>query len=62
VVVMFLGGLMHFPAWLKDVSPFTHLPMLPAESFAWAPVLGLLAAAVAIGAAGFAALRHRDIA
>ena len=62
VIVMFLGELMHFPAWLKDVSPFTHLPMLPAESFAWAPVLGLLAAAVAIGAAGFAALRHRDIA
>jgi putative exporter of polyketide antibiotics len=36
--------------------------MLPAESFAWARVLGLLAAAAAVGAAGFAALRHRDIA
>jgi ABC-2 type transport system permease protein len=62
VIVMLLGELAHFPGWLKGVSPFTHLPMLPAESFAWAPVLGLLAAAAALGAAGFAALGHRDIA
>jgi ABC-2 type transport system permease protein len=60
VVVMLLGELAHFPQWLRDVSPFTHLAMLPAESFAWAPVLWLLAGAGAVGAAGFAALRHRD--
>lgn len=62
VIVMFLGELAHFPGWLKAVSPFSHLAMLPAESFAWAPVLGLLAAAAAVGASGFVALRHRDIA
>jgi ABC-2 type transport system permease protein len=62
VLVMFLGETMHFPRWLKAVSPFTHLPLAPAESFAWAPVLWLLAAAAAVGAAGFAALRHRDLA
>jgi ABC-2 type transport system permease protein len=61
VIVMLLGELMHFPRWLVGVSPFTHLAMLPAEPFAWAPVLGLLAASAAVGAAGFAALRHRDI-
>jgi ABC-2 type transport system permease protein len=62
VLVMLLGELMHFPQWLQGISPFTHLALLPAEPFAWAPVLWLLAAAAVVGAAGFAALRHRDLA
>jgi putative exporter of polyketide antibiotics len=35
---------------------------VPAQSFAWAPVIWLLAIAAAVGGSGFAALRHRDLA
>jgi ABC-2 type transport system permease protein len=62
VVVMLFGELLHFPDWLKSLSPFSHLALVPAQSFAWAPVIWLLVIAAAVGASGFAALRHRDLA
>ena len=62
VVVMFFGELLRFPQWVKDVSPFAHLALVPAQPFALAPLLWLLAAVALVGTAGFAALRHRDIA
>ena len=30
-VVMLFGDLFGLPQWLQDVSPFEHLPMVPAE-------------------------------
>jgi ABC-2 type transport system permease protein len=61
VVVMLFGETLRIPEWAKDVSPFAHLPQAPAQPFAAGPVLSLLATALAITAAGFAALRHRDV-
>jgi polyether ionophore transport system permease protein len=58
---MFFGELLRFPQWLRDISPFSHLALQPAQPFAWAPLIWLQAAAVAAGAVGFAALRHRDL-
>lgn len=57
-----LGALFELPQWLLDVSPFTHVPAVPAEAFTAAPLLWLGAAAVALGAVGFAAFRRRDLA
>lgn len=61
VVVMFFGDLLSFPQWVKDLSPFSHLALMPAQPFAWAPVLWLLAATSLAGVAGFAAFQHRDV-
>ncbi len=61
VLVMFFGELLRLPSWLVDLSPFSHLALAPAEPFAWAPVLAELALAATLGAAGFAALRRRDL-
>jgi ABC-2 type transport system permease protein len=61
VVVMFFGELLRFPQWVKDISPFSHLALVPAQPFAVAPLLWLLAVAAVAGAGGFVALRHRDI-
>jgi ABC-2 type transport system permease protein len=61
VVVLFFGELLQLPGWLVDLSPFTHLALVPAESFAWGPVLWQLALAVVLGVAGTAALRRRDL-
>jgi ABC-2 type transport system permease protein len=60
-VVMLFGEVLRFPAWVTQLSPFTHLALVPAEPFAWAPFLWLLAVAAALGAAGVLALRRRDI-
>jgi ABC-2 type transport system permease protein len=57
-----LGKLFELPQWLLDVSPFTHVPLVPAEPFTATPVLWLSAVALALGALGFAAFRRRDLA
>ncbi len=46
-VVMLFGDLFTIPSWVQDLSPFEHLPMVPAESFSWTPVLVLTTVAAA---------------
>jgi polyether ionophore transport system permease protein len=60
-VVMLFGDLFQLPQWLQDVSPFEHLPMVPAEDFSWGPVLGVAAVAVLLSVAGQLAFRRRDV-
>lgn len=59
--VMMFGTILQLPAWLIDVSPFSHTPLLPSEPMAWPPVLVLVAVVAVLTAAGFAGLRRRDI-
>jgi ABC-2 type transport system permease protein len=55
------GDLLNLPGWLVDLSPFTHLPAMPGGVLEWTPLVGLTVVAVAVGAAGLAALRRRDL-
>lgn len=60
-VVGWLGTLLEFPPWLNDLSPFAHVPAVPAEQATAAPLLVmalLTAVALALGWAGF---RRRDV-
>ena len=60
-VVMLFGELFQLPQWLQDVSPFEHLPMVPAEDFAWGPVLGVGLVAALLSVAGQLAFARRDV-
>lgn len=55
------GDLFDLPDWATSWSPFTMLPLLPAEEFEWAPTLGLLAAGGALAAAGVVGFVRRDL-
>ncbi|MFA9432334.1 ABC transporter permease [Egicoccus sp. AB-alg2] len=57
-----LGAVLDLPQWVLNVSPFTHVPLVPAAPMAWLPVGVLLAVAAALSAAGFALFRRRDLA
>jgi polyether ionophore transport system permease protein len=61
VVVLLFGRALRLPAWVTDVSPFSHLALAPAEPFAWAPFTVLLALALLVGVLGVGALRRRDL-
>ena len=43
VVVSFFGELLQLPDWVVDLSPFSHLALVPAEPLAWGPLLALFA-------------------
>jgi ABC-2 type transport system permease protein len=53
------GGLFGVPRWLRDVSPFTHTPGIPAAHVDWAGTLWLLAVAVVLGASALTIARRR---
>ncbi|TMW72890.1 ABC transporter permease [Alteribacter natronophilus] len=61
-LVVYLGELLQFPEWLKNLSPFGYVPQVPVEelSFTVLAVLTLVAAVLVI--AGFTGYRRRDIA
>jgi polyether ionophore transport system permease protein len=61
VLLTEVGALFGLNQWVVDVNPFAHVPKLPGSAFSVAPVLWLTAVAVALGAAGLAGLRRRDL-
>ncbi|MBA0053004.1 ABC transporter permease [Streptomyces sp. AJS327] len=60
-VVGYLGEILRLPDWAKNLSPFGHVPRLPAESLTWTPLLLLTALAAALVACGLLGLRARDL-
>ncbi len=55
-----LGGLLELPQAVLNLSPFTHVPAVPAAALTATPILGLLAAAAVLTVVGLLAFRHRD--
>jgi ABC-2 type transport system permease protein len=55
------GATLGVPAWGQDLSPFTHVPKVPAVPFDAAPVTGLVVAMTVFASVGLARLRHRDL-
>jgi ABC-2 type transport system permease protein len=61
VVVMMFGEALQLPDWLRDLSPFEHLALVPAVSVDWAAALGVLGIAAVMAAAGQVAFLRRDL-
>lgn len=49
------------PDWMMNLSPFGHVPSMPAQEGRVLPLVLLVAVAAAVAAAGLAGLRRRDI-
>jgi ABC-2 type transport system permease protein len=60
-LVSVLGPLLGLPDWVLDLSPFQHVPQLPAADFSAGPLLALTAVAAALTAVGLAGVRRRDL-
>ncbi|WP_068159448.1 ABC transporter permease [Rhodococcus phenolicus] len=61
VLIGQIGPLLNLPQWVMDLSPFVHVPALPAADLRAMPLIVLTVVAVLLAAAGVAALRRRDI-
>lgn len=62
VLVNLFGQSLQLSHWMLDISPFTHVPRPPGGSVSAQSLASLSVIAVALGAAGLASLRRRDIA
>lgn len=56
-----VGELLNLPDWSVGLSPYTHTPALPVESFSLTPAMVLVATAAAVVAAAHWRYRSRDI-
>lgn len=61
VVMLLFGELLRLPQWLRDLSPFTHFALVPAQPMAWGPFLAVLSLALAAGTVGVLAFQRRDL-
>jgi ABC-2 type transport system permease protein len=55
------GELLRLDQWALDLSPFVHLPRVPAAEFTATPLAWLAVLALALGAVGLAGFRRRDL-
>ncbi len=60
-VVGLLSETLHLPQWTRNVSPFQHVPALPAASFELRPLVLLLVVAAGLVLIGLVAMNRRDI-
>lgn len=61
MVVTEFSILWGLPAWLDDLSPFTHSPAMPGGDVQPLPLLLLTGTALLLTGLGLAAWRHRDV-
>jgi len=57
-----LGRILQFPQWSLNLSPFSHIPALPAAELTMTPLLVLTSLAVLLVAIGLAGFQRRDVA
>ncbi|WP_406726310.1 ABC transporter permease [Streptomyces sp. GD-15H] len=60
-VVGYLGQILQFPSWMNNLSPFGHVPRLPAADMNWLPLLLLSLVAAGLVWLGLAGFRRRDL-
>jgi len=61
LLITLIGPILQLDQVFLDVSPFTHIPKVPAAALTATPLLWLTAVAAALLATGLAGLRRRDI-
>jgi ABC-2 type transport system permease protein len=60
-VLTLLGPALDWPSWVLNLSPFTHVSLVPADPWAATSGLVMLAIGAALVAIGMTAFQRRDI-
>ena len=55
------GVLFKLPSWVIDLSPFQHVPAIPAQDFSAQPLIILTAIAAGLVSIGMVGFRRRDV-
>lgn len=60
-VLALFGAVLDLPQWVLDLSPFTHVPQVPAADVDWLPLGVMSLLGVALIGAGLLGLERRDV-
>jgi ABC-2 type transport system permease protein len=60
-VIGSFAAILDLPDWTLNLTPFGHIPALPAVAMDWTPVLTLTAIAAGLVALGLTGFRRRDL-
>lgn len=60
-VVVYLGGLFQFPAWVQKLSPFGHIAKIPIEEMNFASAMILTGIAAVLIITGMIGYKRRDV-
>jgi ABC-2 type transport system permease protein len=60
-VIGMFGVLFKLPSWVIDLSPFQHVPAIPAQDFSAQPLIILTAVAAGLVGIGLFGFRRRDV-
>jgi ABC-2 type transport system permease protein len=58
---LFGGATLQLPQWMQDISPFTHIPKVPAAEVSITPLASLLAISAVLAVAGLVIYRRRNL-
>jgi ABC-2 type transport system permease protein len=58
---LFGAATMQLPQWVQNISPFTHVPKVPAADVTTVPILSLVALSAVLAVAGLVAFRRRKL-
>jgi ABC-2 type transport system permease protein len=61
LVIGMFGPLFELPSWVIGVSPFQHVPAIPAQDFSARPLITLTAVAAGLVGLGLVGFRRRDM-
>src|SRR5690625_1165834 len=59
--VVYLGGILQFPEWMSNLSPFGYIPRLPVDEMNYGPIIVLTGIAGVLVLVGYVGYRRRDV-
>jgi ABC-2 type transport system permease protein len=61
LVLYLLGPALQWPQWVLNLSPFTHLALVPADAWAWGAGITMALVGVVLCCLGMVAFQRRDL-
>ena len=60
-IIVYLGGILDLPQWMRNLSSFEHIPQIPVEDMNDSAIISLLVISIVLTVIGFISYKRRDI-
>ena len=60
-IIVYLGGILDLPQWMRNLSSFEHIPQIPVEDMNDSAIISLMVISIVLTVIGFISYKRRDI-